>query len=535
MSDRRVTARLFALLALPWLVLVARSWFVADDAYIAFRYARNWAMGRGLRYNLGEPPVEGFSEFLWVALAAVVEKLRLDPERITLLVSVACGLGALWLVLSIARRLELGEAGAAVAGLFFVSLPTTSVWATGGLGTMAHTLLFVVAVDQLCFRPERPRDALLALVGAALVLSRVEGPAWVVLAAVAAVVARVRTGRSVVRPLLPFLGAAFAAFVLYEVWRISTYHAVVANTVAAKVDGGLPSRVRGVRYAYSFFFTSITPLLAVPAVLVARRRETLVLLVPVLGTIAYVVLAGSDFMSHFRLMLPAIPFLALLVGAGVAAASARFPARGSAIVGAAAVAAALGVLPAFDVHLLPRAIRARHDGSRLQDPIAAERAVRTEQQHWLKMRERSKDGVILGRALRRELPREASIVLSAIGAVGYHSRLKVIDRNGLVERWDPSVRRVVRRGALPGHEHTLSIAQVLSREPTVVAARVIEGENVCRRAKAFVQPLALPDYTPTMTPTIGGRWLVTVRRSEDPLGEQAAFDQACADAERPTP
>jgi hypothetical protein len=539
-TDRRVTARLFAILATPWLVLIVRSWWLADDAYIAFRYARNWSMGRGLRYNLGEP-VEGFSEFLWVAVAAVAEKLRLGPETVTPVVSVGCGLAVLWLVLSIALRLPspssqattrgLGEAAAGVAGLLFVALPTTSVWATGGLGTMLHTLLLLAAVDLLCFRPDSARrDALLAVVGAALVLSRVEGPAWVLVAAAAAVVARLGTGRPLARPLLAFLSSALATFAIYEIWRIRMYHELVANTVSAKVDPGLSSWLRGGRYAASFFLTPITPILAIPAALLARRRDTLVLAVPVLGTVAYVVLAGSDFMSHFRLMLPATPFLALLVGQGVAALTARYRARAAAIVATVAVVAALGVLPAFDVHLLPREIRARHDGTRLLDPEAAERAVRTEQEHWLKMRQRTEDGVILGRALRRELPRDASFVASAIGAVGYHSRLQIIDRNGLVEKFDPRVERAFREGHLPGHEHTLPLGQTLRRKPTVLVARVLEGENVCRRAKAFLEPLAIPDYAPVLTPTIGSRWLAMIRRSDDPLRDEAAFEEACADA-----
>ena len=41
-----------------------------DDAYVSFRYARNLVRGDGLVYNVGEP-VEGYTNFLWTALAAV--------------------------------------------------------------------------------------------------------------------------------------------------------------------------------------------------------------------------------------------------------------------------------------------------------------------------------------------------------------------------------------------------------------------------------------------------------------------------------
>ena len=61
-------------IAIPFGLLTRRFWFVSDDAYITFRYAQNWAQGYGLRYNLGEHvPVEGYSNFLWVAACAVIE------------------------------------------------------------------------------------------------------------------------------------------------------------------------------------------------------------------------------------------------------------------------------------------------------------------------------------------------------------------------------------------------------------------------------------------------------------------------------
>lgn len=41
------------------------TWFLTDDAFISFRYARNLVEGHGLVYDLGEY-VEGYSNFLWV-------------------------------------------------------------------------------------------------------------------------------------------------------------------------------------------------------------------------------------------------------------------------------------------------------------------------------------------------------------------------------------------------------------------------------------------------------------------------------------
>ena len=41
------------------------AWFLCDDAFISFRYARNLLEGHGLVFNPGER-VEGYTNLLWV-------------------------------------------------------------------------------------------------------------------------------------------------------------------------------------------------------------------------------------------------------------------------------------------------------------------------------------------------------------------------------------------------------------------------------------------------------------------------------------
>lgn len=51
--------------------------FSTDDAYISWVYARHLVQGEGLTWHLGLPHVEGFSNFLWTMIAALVLKLKL--------------------------------------------------------------------------------------------------------------------------------------------------------------------------------------------------------------------------------------------------------------------------------------------------------------------------------------------------------------------------------------------------------------------------------------------------------------------------
>jgi hypothetical protein len=49
----------------------------ADDAYITLRYARYFAAGQGPVWNPGER-VEGYTDFLWMALIAALHRLGAD-------------------------------------------------------------------------------------------------------------------------------------------------------------------------------------------------------------------------------------------------------------------------------------------------------------------------------------------------------------------------------------------------------------------------------------------------------------------------
>ena len=73
MDDAATQALFVALLVVAAAALVAHSLvfnFVTDDAFISFVYSRNLAEHGQLVFNLGEQPVEGYTNFLWTVLLA---------------------------------------------------------------------------------------------------------------------------------------------------------------------------------------------------------------------------------------------------------------------------------------------------------------------------------------------------------------------------------------------------------------------------------------------------------------------------------
>ena len=141
----------------PWIALLGvlsyLSWFITDDAFIAFRYVRNFVEGHGLVFNPGER-VEGYSSFLWVLeLAAIWKIFGLPPEDVAQWLSVGYTAGVIALLLWWVRRdatlRNRGLAGWMALGLVCGSA-TFAVWTSGGgLETRQFTFFVMAAIVAL--------------------------------------------------------------------------------------------------------------------------------------------------------------------------------------------------------------------------------------------------------------------------------------------------------------------------------------------------------------------------------------------------
>jgi peptidoglycan/LPS O-acetylase OafA/YrhL len=63
-----------------------RYFVLFEDAMISMRYARHLAAGHGLVWNIGEPPIEGFTNLLWVLWMSVAHMLGLSESKISLFI-----------------------------------------------------------------------------------------------------------------------------------------------------------------------------------------------------------------------------------------------------------------------------------------------------------------------------------------------------------------------------------------------------------------------------------------------------------------
>ena len=502
---RRLSAPLvLALVCAPWALLVGRFWFITDDAFISFRYAKHFAQGLGLRFNPGDHvPVEGYSNFLWVLVAAAVERAGAEVTFWVPLFSALCGL-ALLVLLFRRLRASAGLAASAWGLLTLACLPPFAMWSTSGLETMPFALLVYLVFDRLVLRDPvngpSARDAVVAgLLGIAVALIRVEGLAWVAVIVAVAAGGRWLAGGRRLKPYALCAAVALGGYALYFLWRWSYHEALVPNTMVAK--SGLPPSyyVRGLQYVATHFLVFPGSLLLVVASFIGLRRGA-ALGLPVVAMAwafpAYAVVTTGDFMAMSRLLVPGLAFQTILFAWTFDDLRQRTRSAGP-VAALATLVVVLDVLPAWDLHVVPQPVRfAVH--FRHGDPnkwnFANERTVEqlrdgheacvkfSELKQW----EFQDTNVARGRAIGAALARFAdsrgiespSMVRGGIGAFGYYSDIYVHDRYGLVTPWvartevDPNEPM-----RWPGHDRHTTIGEFMDEEPTFVYATLLIGED----------------------------------------------------------
>jgi len=468
----------FALVWIPYAFLVKKFWWVCDDAFISFRYAFNWAAGNGLRFNLGDhTPVEGYSNFLWVAVCTIVEYFKADITFWPLIISFICGSILLYLVFATVRyRLGLSLTLSSITTLLLGCSPQFAVWSTSGLATIPFALLIFVTFERLTLRRDNIAPISAGIFGLMLALMRVEGIYWAILLVPIAIISRRVALQKFFKEILIYLLIVIIGYAVYWTARYSYYHLPFANTVYVKVSMSPATLIRGFDYV-AHLFLSILPLFIIfPGIEIATRKKRIplcfeVAMIPLVA-IVYSILVSGDFMPMGRFLVPCLAFNAILFGWLIQDLFRKYPARKQMIMLMGAVIILIGLLPAWDIHVLPEAFRKRVAFERLNKEIE----YLSEYQKWLHIKKNAELWTEKGFYFKNKANLGDTLVQGGIGAVGYYSGLFIYDRFGLVTR--SVVINTDSKVGMPGHDKKVKKDFFLDQEPAFLWARETSEEKL---------------------------------------------------------
>lgn len=517
--------------ATAWLVscavlvyLAMRTWWVAEDAFITFRYARNLVNGYGLRFNPSDAqPVEGYSDFLWLLADAPFEWLGAPPGVGVNALSIGCGLATLGLVVQVARsHLDLGRVATTVSLLTLATFAPMVTWATSGLEPMPVTLAFSAAAFLLAFDDRRGALATAVVAGLALTLLRTEGIAWIPVIAVGAVLVRWWEGRPVARPVLTFLAVVGLVWGAYFLWRWTVFGTVFSNTTQAKLGDGPPFEMilnRGLRYVGVSIAALGLPLTLLPAALLLpwheRRARAAWVLALAAAFPAWSALVGGDYMPFFRFIVPSSPALVLGVGLVIERIQRTLGAPASLPLSLAAVV--LSILPTAGVATAPESL--------LLNIAFVEGNVRYKNGTFHPGQEGERNFDREWKLLRQLAAPGDRVVLVAIGHNGYYTDVEVIDQCRLVATY-PGIDTTTSGlgGRRAGHDSCLPATRFLSLQPDLVGFQSFHvdargGRKEIRSRSARMARAYPRNYYPVAAqiPTAdgGGDVAIAMRRSPD--------------------
>jgi hypothetical protein len=445
-----------ASLRFPWLawlcasvllVLLAGSFFSfrVDDAFIVLRYAWNLSHGLGMTFNPGER-VEGFTCPALVVFEAAAMALHLDAFLATKVLGIASGIATLGLTILLALRLTRSAAVAAASGLLLAAQPSLAVACVSGLETAPFTACVLGALAASMLGRSRESAVLEGVLLAVAFLLRPDG-------AVAAVLIltmhswRERKAPEGSRRLLLAVAAGACVAVPLMLWKASYFGAWVPNTALAKVPlHGHGRFLSGLTYLTEYS-TSHLEILAASCLLLLALKDRAFRTPAILGLgwISYVVTTGGDWIPHARFLIPVAPLGALALAAGIGQLLPTGLRR-----------------PAWVTLPLVVAVAASADWTRIRQEvrIATESSIHGRE--------------VVGGFLRRAAPPRASVAILDVGAVGWESRLRIVDTGGLADR---DIGRMMHEGSgtyeghlfFPGETDADRIAKhVVDAKPEVI-------------------------------------------------------------------
>ena len=427
---------------------------IPDDAYISFRYARNFAEGNGLVWNPGDRPVEGYTNFLWVILLSGLYKTGISLEAASRFLSLLFSFSTILLVYRASADLW-DDRNAWVAPFVLALSGPFALWASSGMEmTLFAFLCFLATYRYLT----RGMSVVVGCVFFLATLTRPEGLIFFGITVAHWLAVRLYNKQPLLNRKVVAVILAFAIpYAIYFFWRYHYYGFLLPNTFYTKVGSTSAQIIRGVKYAAAFVVVTVLPVFVVLAAIVPSQRPAIVYCLSIITALTgYIVIVGGDYMTMFRFFVPLMPYIALLLAGLFPFLLNRFrPALRAAIY---CVLALLSILPSLNLEAFSRFVPAPEIYWRMRSTTYP----RLSFQRWSTNRFR-----LIGKWMDRNISPQDSLAFEAIGIIGYYCRLKIYDMSGLNDLHIAHLTPSNMGQGLAGHEKE-DFLYILSKKPDYI-------------------------------------------------------------------
>ena len=303
--------------------------FRSDDAFISFRYADNFASGKGLVYNDGER-IEGYTNFLWVMIMSAFSKYEIDLLTAARIISLLSAIAIIVLTYLISAFVFGLKGPVSLLSAYLVALnPGFVLWSFSGMETLFFSLFVLIGLICILLYIENGRSILLyisAIFFAVASLTRPEGVLFFVTSFLFVLIFNRQDSyekffnrfKKLLIPSLLFAGI----YLYYFLWRYDYYGQLLPNTFYAKT-GFEDQQLKGFYYCFKFVresmaggFLLIFPLTLLGRIFADAKIRFIFFVLAVYCT--YLIYIGGDNLLVQRFFVPVVAFIFTLVSLGVA-------------------------------------------------------------------------------------------------------------------------------------------------------------------------------------------------------------------------
>ena len=303
-TEQKILNLILATAAIFYLALIFGTSFVIkgeryftliDDAMISMRYAKHLAHGHGLTWNIGQAPVEGFTNLGWTFYMGFLHLFSIPASKISLavmLTSIIILLANIYIVYRITETLLPDSKSAPLLAAFITAFYFPLVfWSLRGMEVGLLTLL----IDLCILLAIKNKTILVSIVLALAILVRIDA---IVPATLIVIYIFVKNRRNAIIPAISIIVTTIAILLFQQIYfgdfLPTTYYQKVTGfaTLERIQHGILVFNQFATRDTLFLFLFSLAGLFFFK---LNRNREALLLLGIFLAQCVYSVYIGGDY------------------------------------------------------------------------------------------------------------------------------------------------------------------------------------------------------------------------------------------------
>jgi len=381
--------------------------FTQDDAFISYRYAKNFIQGKGLVFNSGER-VEGYTNFLWIMLLSFFGRVGLDMLVVSMALGVAFGAFSIFMVYRI-FSLFFSKKNWILAFSAPLLLTLNSALAYWSISGMETSLFLMLTLSTIYFYLHGQR-----MVVPFAVLATLTRPEGALVFAII-LIHKFFLQKDSLKDCFSYLLGFILLLLPFLVFKISYYGEILPNTFYAKTGFGWEYIESG--WDYFWLFLKHYGLWGFPYLLPiwfckswGQKFKFLVLFTYVYTL--YIILIGGDGLKAHRFFLPVIPWLYLFLLMGVEKITYRSKRHWARLTVSGLCITFMAVL----FFVTPR--------NYIRDAKIAGNGLVRKMKYWAE-------------TLSQHYGSNFTIAASTIGALSYYTNARVIDMIGLTDKYIP--------------------------------------------------------------------------------------------------